>query len=69
MIKNPERYRKVSERDRARFLRALTYAESIRMTEELLSSGLLEQVRLRKADHPVALRQLLHGRAKKRFTR
>ena len=63
MIKDIQRYRSESEREWTRRLRQLTYPESIRMTEELLSCGLLEQVQLRIADHPIALRYLLHGRA------
>ena len=63
MIRHPQRYRQQSEREWAQFLRGLTYGDSIRMAEELLSSGLLEQVQLRETDHPVALRRLLHGRA------
>ena len=65
MIKNPKQYREQSERERARFLRQLTYAQSIRIVEDLLSCGLLEQVRLRHADRPVALSYLLHGRSAK----
>jgi hypothetical protein len=64
MIQHPNRFRTQRERERAAFLRRLTYAESVRMTEELLSCGLLEQVGLREADHPVALRHLLHGRTR-----
>ena len=64
MIKDPQRYRQQAERDWVRFLRGLTYVQSVRMTEALLSCGLLEQVRLRAADHPVALRRLLHGRGR-----
>lgn len=65
MIKDPKRYRVQSQREWIASLRALTYQESIRMTEELLSCGLLEQVQLRAEDHPVALRRLLrqHGRS------
>lgn len=63
MIKNPQQHREWNEREWMKFLRGLTYAESIRMAEDLLSCGLLEQVQLREADHPVALRYLLHGRA------
>ena len=62
MITDPIRYREESQREWVRFLRGLTDADSVRMTEELLSCGLLEQVELRQADHPVALRYLLHGR-------
>lgn len=61
MIKDPKRYRERSEREWASFLRGLTYAESLRMAESLLSCGLLEQLQLRAADRPVALRYLLQG--------
>ncbi|HLD78403.1 MAG TPA: hypothetical protein VJB16_05230 [archaeon] len=63
MIKDRQRYAEESEREWKQFLRRLTYAESIRMTEELLSCGLLEQVRLREDDAPISLSRLLHGRA------
>ena len=53
MIKQPQRYREAEEREHRLFLQRLTYRDSIRMTEMLLASGLLEQV---------ALRNLLHGR-------
>ena len=61
MIKDPKRYREQSEQEWVSFLRGLTYAESIRIVEDLLSCGLLEQVQLREADQPVAFRKLLHG--------
>lgn len=64
MIVSPQRYREEQEREWAQALRRLTYAESLQRTEELLSCGLLEQVQLRRADQPVALRYLLHGGAR-----
>lgn len=64
MIKNPKRYREQSERERAKQLRKLTYRKSIQMAEDLMSCGLLEQLNVREADRPVALRYLLHDRTK-----
>ena len=64
MIKNVQRYHTERERERVEFLRQLTYEESSRRAAVLLSSGLLEQVQLRAADHPVSLRRLLRGRAR-----
>ncbi len=61
MIKNQQRYQQESERERVAFLQGLTYAESIQRTEELLTCGLLEQVRIQREDHPVDLYRLLHG--------
>ena len=60
MIKDVKRYHAEEERRWAYDLRRLTYTESVRMAEALLSCGLLEQVRLRGPDAPVALRYLLH---------
>ena len=64
MIKQVTQYREQQEREHVAFLRRLSYADAIRMTEELLSCGLLEQVQLRAEDHPIALQRLLrqHGR-------
>lgn len=64
MIRDPKRYREQSERERTQFLLELTYRESIRMTEDLLSCGLLEQLQLREGDRPVALHNFLHGRTR-----
>lgn len=63
MIKDPKRYREHTEREWIVFLRGLTYEESLRMVEALLSCRLLEQVQLRDEDRPLALRYLLHGRS------
>lgn len=68
MIKNSKQYREQNEREWAQYLCRLSYQESIEMTEDLLSCGLLEQVSLRKADRPRALRYLLHERTDSRFT-
>ncbi|MBI3321846.1 MAG: hypothetical protein HYZ91_06230 [Candidatus Omnitrophica bacterium] len=49
MIKDRQRYVEEREREWRQCLRRLTYTERIRMTEELLSCGLVEQVRLRRS--------------------
>jgi hypothetical protein len=59
MIRDPQRHRNEDEQAWARFLRALTYEESVKRTEESLSSGLLEQIPPRRGDRPVALWHLL----------
>jgi len=62
MIKHPSRYREQTQREWRQWLRQLRLEDAIRMTEEILSCGLLEQVQLRADDQPRSLWKLLHER-------
>lgn len=55
MIKNPKKYLIESEQERARYLQSLTYEESAAITEEMLSSKLLKQLKFSDDDYPCAL--------------
>ncbi|MBU0478248.1 hypothetical protein KKC91_06745 [bacterium] len=55
MIKNPEQYLIESERERAEYLQGLTYEESAFITEQMLSSKLLRQLKFSDDDRPYAL--------------
>ena len=56
MIKNPKQYLIESERERAKYLQGLTYEESAVITEQMLSSKLLRQLKFSDDDHhPCAL--------------
>ena len=55
MIKNPKQYLIESERERAEYLQGLTYKESAVITEQMLSSKLLRQLKFSDDDHPYAL--------------
>ena len=61
MIKNPKRYRKQHERERARFLQRLTYHDSARLLEVLISSRLVHELHFSDDDHPRALARRFHA--------
>lgn len=56
MIKDPEKYLKISERERKRGLKKLTYKESASITEAMMSSKILTELKSgSKKKHPRAL--------------
>ena len=56
MIKDPEKYLKKRERERKRDLRKLTYKESAAITEAMMSSKILTELKSSsKKKHPRAL--------------
>jgi len=65
MIKNLKKYWEKNERERAKFLRNLTYEESARMMESLLSSGIFSDIEYPPRPLPVSLRQLIRKRCQK----
>jgi hypothetical protein len=62
MIKDPKRYREHSERERAKFLRGLTYRQSARLLEALISSRLVLELRFAEDDAPRALSRHTHAK-------
>lgn len=64
MIKNPERYKKESERERRNYLGKLTIEESAKIMEFLLDDELIKALKF--SDHlPVSLEIGLKNNAKK----
>ena len=57
MIKDPKRYRQTEERQHAQWLRRLTYAQSARLLDTLLTSRLIHELRFGDDDHPVAFKR------------
>ena len=56
MSKNPKEFLKYSESERHKSLQQLTYLQSSRITEAMLSSSsLLRKMRFKDDDHPIAL--------------
>lgn len=56
MIKNPGKYLEISEKEREEYLRKLTYKESAAMTEALMSSKMLLEMKPKNImHHPRAL--------------
>lgn len=56
MIKDPEKYLKISEKERKRVLKKLTYKESAAITESMMSSKILTELKSgSKKKHPRAL--------------
>jgi len=56
MIKDPEKYLKISEKERKRDLKKLTYKESVAITEAMMSSKILTELKsTSKKEHPRAL--------------
>ena len=56
MIRDPEKYLKISERERKRDLKKLTYKESAAITEAMMSSTILNELKsCSKKKHPRAL--------------
>lgn len=56
MIKDPEKYLRISERERKRVLKKLTYKESASITEAMMSSKILTELKSgSKKKHPRAL--------------
>ena len=45
MIKDPEKYLKISEREKKRDLKKLTYKESAAITEAMMSSKILTELK------------------------
>lgn len=56
MIKNPKKYLKISERERKEYLEKLTYKESAAITEAMMSSKMLLELKFKsKKGRPRAL--------------
>jgi len=55
MIRDPETYRKLSEKERSEALRAMTVEESIALGEALLTSELMDLAEFPDDDHPMSL--------------
>lgn len=56
MIKNTKKYLKVSEKERKEYLKKLTYKESAAITEAMMSSKMLLELRFKsKKGRPRAL--------------
>ena len=66
MIKNPKQYLIESEQERAEYLQGLTYEESAVITEQMLSSKLLRQLKFSDDDHPYALAMQIKRKPAKR---
>ncbi len=54
MIKNPGKYLEISEKERNEYLEKLTYKESATITEAMMSSKMLLELKF-KRHHPRAL--------------
>ena len=56
MIKNPRKFIAYSESERRKRLQRLTYLQSARITEAMISSSsLLRKMHFKDDDHPIAL--------------
>lgn len=55
MIKNSKEFVSFSEAQRRKDLKHLTYRQSARLTEAMLSSVLLRKMNFKDDDHPIAL--------------
>ena len=55
MIRDPEAYRKLSEKERTEALRAMTAEESIALGEALLTSEVMDLAEFPDDDHPLCL--------------
>ena len=62
MIKNPKKYLEISEKERKKFLEKLTYKESASITEAMMSSKMLLELKYKSKRHqPRALCLILRG--------
>lgn len=61
MIKDPLRYREQNDRDAAKRLQRLTYAQSAKLVEGLLLTGLIHELHFTQHGPPMCLRRALHG--------
>ncbi|MDP3723412.1 MAG: hypothetical protein Q8R91_07955 [Candidatus Omnitrophota bacterium] len=61
MITDPKRYREKSERQRVLLLQQLTYRQSARLVEVLISSRLIRGLHYSEDDRPRALARRFHA--------